>query len=154
MSYRAITGLLEILRPEIDLSKRRLEALCLIVIGMVSARTVNLGHLACERPGAVKTASTYRRLQRFFQHVRFDEDWALPLLVRLLGLGESWLLALDRTNWRVGKSGQARCCVMQMRLMSLVESIAKVIGVCSVAVMSRKTAWSRAVEKTRSMAYA
>ena len=104
MSYRAITALLEILRPEIDLSKRRLETLCMIVIGMLSARTVNLSHLACERPGFVKTASTYRRLQRFFQHVRFDQDWALPLLVRLLGLGESWLLALDRTNWRVGKT--------------------------------------------------
>jgi len=26
------------------------------------------------------------------------------LLVRLLGLGESWLLALDLTNWRVGKT--------------------------------------------------
>jgi hypothetical protein len=68
MSHRAFTALLEILRPEIDLSKRRLETLCLIVIGMVSARTVNLGHLACERPRAVKNASAYRRLQRFFQH--------------------------------------------------------------------------------------
>ena len=91
MSYQAITALMEILRPEIDLSKRRLETLCLIVIGMVSARSVNLSHLACEGPGAVKTASTYRRLQRFFQYVRFDEDWAMPLLIRLLGVNGSWL---------------------------------------------------------------
>ena len=104
MSCQAITALMEILRPEIDLSKRRLETLCLIVVGMVSARSVNLSHLACERPGAVKTASTYRRLQRFFQYVHFDEDWALPLLVRLLGLNGSWLLALDRTNWQIGKT--------------------------------------------------
>ena len=104
MPYQTITALMEILHPEIDLSKRRLETLCLIVIGMVSARSVNLSHLACERPGAVKVASTYRRLQRFFQHVRFEEDWALPLLVRLLGLNGSWLLALDRTQWRIGKA--------------------------------------------------
>ena len=104
MPNQAITALLEILRPEIGLSKRRLETLCLIVIGMVSARSVNLSHLACERPGTVQTASTYRRLQRFFQHVRLDDDWALPLLIRLLGLKVSWLLALDRTNWQIGKT--------------------------------------------------
>ncbi|MDN5873949.1 MAG: IS4 family transposase, partial [Sinobacteraceae bacterium] len=90
--------------PEIDLSKRRVETLCLIVIGMVSARSVNLSHIACERSGTVQSASTYRRLQRFFQHVRLDEDWALPLLIRLLGLKNSWLLALDRTNWQIGKT--------------------------------------------------
>jgi hypothetical protein len=104
MPNKAIAALTEILRPEIGLSKSRLETLCLIVIGMVSARSVNLSHLACERPGAVQTMSTYRRLQRFFQHVRLDEDWALPLLVRLLGLNGSWLLALDRTNWQIGRT--------------------------------------------------
>ena len=104
MSCQAITALMEILRPEIDLSKRRLETLCLIVVGMLSARSVNLSHLACARPGAVKTASTYRRLQRFFQHVLFDEDWALPLLVRRPCLNGSWLLALDRTNWQIGRT--------------------------------------------------
>jgi hypothetical protein len=104
MPNRAISALIGILRPEIDLSKSRLETLCLIVIGMVSARSVNLSHLACERPGRVQTASTYRRLQRFFQHVRPDQDWALPLLIRLLGLNGSWLLALDRTNWQIGRT--------------------------------------------------
>src|SRR5690554_6686030 len=71
---------------------------------MVSERSVNLSHVACERSGTVQTASTYRRLQRFFQHVRLDEDWALPLLIRLLGLKGSWLIALDRTNWQIGKT--------------------------------------------------
>ena len=52
---------------------------CLLIVGMVSARTVNLAHIACERPGPTQTASTYRRLQRFFQHVRLERDWALPL---------------------------------------------------------------------------
>ena len=71
MSHRAVTALQRILRPHVGLSKSRLETLCLLVIGMVSARTVNLGHIACERSGAsVLIASTYRRLQRFFQHVR------------------------------------------------------------------------------------
>ena len=56
--------------PGIELSKSQLETLCLIVVGMISARTVNLSHLASERPSTALIASTYRRLQRFFQHVR------------------------------------------------------------------------------------
>ena len=103
MPNRASAALAEILRPESDLSKSRLETLCLTVLGMVSARRVTLGHIACERPGPVQTASTYRRLQRFFQHVRLDEDRALPLLIRLPGQHGSWLLALDRTTWQIGK---------------------------------------------------
>ena len=103
MPNRASAALAERLRPESDLSESRLETLCLTVLGMVSARRVTLGHIACERPGPVQTASTYRRLQRFFQHVRLDEDRALPLLIRLPGQHGSWLLALDRTTWQIGK---------------------------------------------------
>ena len=102
MPQRAIAALEGVLSPHVSLSKSRLETLCLLVIGMVSARTVNLGHIACERPGRVRTASTYRRLQRFFQHVRLGEDWALPLLMGLVGAGRRWTLVLDRTNWAIG----------------------------------------------------
>jgi hypothetical protein len=102
MSHRAITALTGILQPQLDLSKSRLETLCLIVVGMVSARTVNLGHIACERPGGVLIASTYRRLQRFFQHADLGSDWALPLVAELLGLSGRWRLALDRTQWKIG----------------------------------------------------
>jgi hypothetical protein len=41
----------------------------LLVLGVISARTVNLTHIAAERPTRAKVASTYRRLQRFFQQV-------------------------------------------------------------------------------------
>jgi hypothetical protein len=102
MPHLAITALAGILRPRIDLGKSRLETLCLIVVGMVSARTVNLSHLACERPTTALVASTYRRLQRFFQHVRLGQDWSAPLVVGLLGLDGPWHLALDRTQWKCG----------------------------------------------------
>lgn len=103
MPHRAITALQGILRPRVGLSKSRLETLCLVVVGMVSARTVNLSHLACELPTTALVASTYRRLQRFFQHVRLGPDWSAPLVVRLLGLGgRPWYLALDRTQWKLG----------------------------------------------------
>jgi hypothetical protein len=102
MLHRAIATLEEKLRPHFALSKDRVETLALIVVAMVSARTVNLSHLAAERPGATQVASTYRRLQRFFQYVRLGRDWAAPIAAELAGLRGSWYLVLDRTQWRVG----------------------------------------------------
>jgi hypothetical protein len=74
MPQRAITTLEQTLQPHVGLSKSRLETLCLIVVGMISARTVNLSHLVCECPTTALVASTYRRLQRFVQHVRLGAD--------------------------------------------------------------------------------
>ncbi len=106
MLHRAIATLRDTLRPHLGLSKDRVETLALIVVAMVSARTVNLSHLAAERPGPALVASTYRRLQRFFQYVRpgrdLGRDWAAPVAAELAGLRGSWYLALDRTQWRIG----------------------------------------------------
>ena len=104
MLQRAIAALGEIVRPHVGLSKDRVETLGMLVVGMVSARTVNLSHLAAERPGDALVGSTYRRLQRFFQHVRLEQDWAAPVVGKLCGLKQSnkWYLALDRTQWQVG----------------------------------------------------
>ena len=104
MLQQAIAALGETVSPHVDLSKKRTETLGMIVVGMVSARTVNLSHLASERPGDVQLSSTYRRLQRFFQHVRLEQDWTAPLVSELAGLRGSnrWYLALDRTQWQVG----------------------------------------------------
>ena len=104
MPHRAITALAGILRPRIDLGKSRLETLCLIVVGMVSARTVNLSHLACERPTTALVASTYRRLQRFFQHVRLGPDWSAPLVVGFWG---STVRGISRSTARSGSAGRA-----------------------------------------------
>ena len=103
MSKRSITALAERLWPYVDLSKSRVETLGLLIIGMLGARTVNLGHIATERGGKALPASTYRRLQRFFQYVRLDPDWAVPILAAMIGT-DRWILALDRTNWKVGRT--------------------------------------------------
>jgi hypothetical protein len=104
MLHRAIATLRGTLRPHLGLSKDRVETLALIVVAMVSARTVNLSHLAAEHPGTTLVASTYRRLQRFFQYVRLGPDWAAPITAEIAGLrgSGSWYLALDRTQWRIG----------------------------------------------------
>jgi len=103
MQNRIITALADRLQPSIALGKSRLETLCLLIVGAIGARTVNLGHIATERGGQVKPASTYRRLQRFFQFFRLAPDWAAPILAATLGT-ERWTLVLDRTNWQIGRS--------------------------------------------------
>jgi hypothetical protein len=103
MLDHALATLEQSLRPHLPLSKDRRETLALLVVGMVSARTVDLSHIASERPGAALVASTCRRLQRFFQHVELGKDWSAPLAAKLLGLQGSWTLVLDRTQWRVGE---------------------------------------------------
>ena len=102
MLRKACAALSQKLRPVVSLSKSRVETLSLLIIGMVSARTVNLTHIASERPSDVKVASSYRRLQRFFQHVRPGQDWTANVVIGLLGIKGPWVLCLDRTNWKVG----------------------------------------------------
>ena len=43
MSHSAITALEDFLRPQVSFGKSRLETLCLLIVGIVGARTVNLG---------------------------------------------------------------------------------------------------------------
>lgn len=104
MDLKTFSALASKLGPHVPLGKSRLQTLCLLIVGVVSARTVNLSHVACERAGPVRIASTYRRLQRFFQHVRLPQDWAATLIARLTGHGGPWTLCLDRTNWMIGQS--------------------------------------------------
>ena len=102
MSHRAVAALALALRAHVGLGNSRLETLCMLVVGMVAARTVNLTHVASQGARGVRIASTYRRLQRFFQHVDLGPDWAVPLITRLVGSAGAWTLALDRTTWKVG----------------------------------------------------
>ena len=103
MIRKAIDTLSEKLSAGLALSNSRLETLCLLVIGIASVRTVNLSHISGEMPTQAKVESTYRRLQRFFQHVALGQDWSARLVVHQLGLMGSWHLCLDRTNWKIGR---------------------------------------------------
>ena len=73
------------------------------MVGLVNGRTVSLSHLAAQFPGEAQHASNYRRLQRFFQHVIFDNDAIAQLIVGILGQTSPRYLALDRTTWKLGR---------------------------------------------------
>ena len=64
---------------------------------------MNLSHLASQCSGSAQVASSYRRLQRFFQYVTLEGDWLALAVVRLLKLKAPWVLCLDRTNWQIGR---------------------------------------------------
>lgn len=90
------------LSRHVPLSNSRRETLVVLVLGLVCGRTVNLSHIAGHFRGPAQLTSNYRRLQRFFQFVRLDEDWLARALVALLNLRPPFQLCLDRTNWKLG----------------------------------------------------
>ena len=104
MQDSPINTLREMLGRSFAFRKSRLESFCVLVFGVFVARTVNLSHLACHFPGRAQADSNYRRLQRFFEQVRFDFDGLAKFLVAMMGLQAGpWRLTMDRTNWRLGR---------------------------------------------------
>jgi hypothetical protein len=92
------------LRGHLSLRNSRLESFCVLVVGVLLSRTVNLSHLACLFPTRAEIASNDRRLQRFFEQVILDPSQLARVIVRIAGLGSGpWLLALDRTCWTFGR---------------------------------------------------
>src|SRR4051794_313543 len=102
---RDVTAALRLtLRGHLSLRKSRLESFCVLVVGVLLSRTVNLSPLACLFPTRAEIASNYRRLQRFFEQVILDGSQLARVIVRIAGLGSGpWLLALDRTCWTFGR---------------------------------------------------
>ncbi len=103
MSHHLPDTLAHTLSSHLELGKSRLETLSWLIIGLVNARTVNLSHLASQCSGSAQVASSYRRLQRFFQYVTLEGDWLALAVVKLLKLKAPWVLCLDRTNWQIGR---------------------------------------------------
>lgn len=102
MLERVFAPLSGMLSPHFTLGKSRLQTFVVLIVGLVNTRTVNLSHLASQFPSDALHASNYRRLQRFFQHVRLAPEEVAPLVIRMLNLGRPKMLALDRTNWKLG----------------------------------------------------
>ena len=91
------------LKPHFSLSNSRLMTLCVLIVGVVNGRTINLSHLAAQFPGDALHSSNYRRLQRFFQYTHFDRDTIARLIITVLGQSSKRYLAIDRTTWFLGK---------------------------------------------------
>src|SRR5512143_523691 len=82
----------------------RLTFLAQFLLALFKVRSVNLTELATGFGGKAQSASSYKRLQRFFRAFEIDYDVLARFLVHLFPAGKSpWYLTLDRTHWKFGK---------------------------------------------------
>ena len=73
------------------------------VLALLDAQTANLNTLALKFKGRAKIQSHYKRIQRFFRSYAFDFDHFARVIVKLMPVGDKWVLCVDRTNWKFGK---------------------------------------------------
>jgi hypothetical protein len=66
--------------------------------------TTNLAKLAIAMKPDVKTASTYRRIQRFFAGFAFDYAEFGRLLLRLVPTAPPYVAVIDRAEWHFGQT--------------------------------------------------
>lgn len=94
-------GLRTVLGNHFAWNKPRLECFTGLLLSLIRLKQVNLTQLALGLGGSATLPSRYRRLQRFFQTVRFDYDALARLIVQLFDLSTAeYYLTLDRTNWK------------------------------------------------------
>ena len=101
-TYQAI---LSTLNQSTTSNKSRLKVLACLIIGVIRTRSVNLSKLASHQNSDASEDSQYRKLQRFFL------QWVFPWI----GIAEitlnkipkpknGYILSMDRTNWKFGKT--------------------------------------------------
>jgi hypothetical protein len=85
-------------------NKARVRLLARFLVALIVCRTVCLYRLANFLPGEAQTASHYKRLQRFLARFTFDLTALARLIVDWTRQKPPFVLALDRTNWKLGKA--------------------------------------------------
>lgn len=83
----------------------RLECLGYLIVAILRHRTVNLVKLSSEASSSLKAESLYRRFQNFFLRFAMPLDDVARLVIGKLPKPEDgWVLSMDRTNWKYGRT--------------------------------------------------
>lgn len=82
----------------------RLKCLSSLILGMIHVRSVNFAEVCLCLNGSVKSASNYKRIQRFFRLFVFPFDSLSLLIWQLYATDDEVVLSLDRTNWKFGRA--------------------------------------------------
>ena len=88
----------------LDWNKARLHCLAQILRALLQVRTINLTQIASVFQSNVKEKSCYRRICRFFTDFSLDLSSIALIVTQLFPFEGKWLLILDRTNWKWGKT--------------------------------------------------
>jgi hypothetical protein len=67
-------------------------------------KTVNLAEIATGFSGKAKVESHYKRLQRFFRDFEVDYENIALMVVKVMKIPEPWIISIDRTDWKFGKT--------------------------------------------------
>jgi len=98
-------SLIDRLRSALPWKNARLQCLGYLIVSILRHRTVNLVKLSSEASGDLKAESLYRRFQNFFLHfVMPYDDIARFVVAKLPKPKDGWVLSMDRTNWKYGKT--------------------------------------------------
>jgi hypothetical protein len=99
----SIEGIEETLAQSIDCNRARVKFLARFLIALFTVKSVCLTQIASVFPGEAQVGSHYKRLQRFLRGFEMDFATLARLLVRLSGAAAPFELALDRTDWKLGR---------------------------------------------------
>lgn len=97
-----VTELTSVLQAHLPWHKARLTFFARFVLALLQLGTVNLTKLALALNPRVRSASNYRRIQRFLSGFALEGDACARLLLSLVPSGGPFLVILDRTNWQFG----------------------------------------------------
>jgi len=84
-------------------NKARIACLAQILQALFCVKTVNLMQISSAFQSDANTDSSYRRIRRFFAHFTFDISSIVGFVLHCLPIEQRFLLAIDRTNWKIGK---------------------------------------------------
>lgn len=97
-----LAPLIAILSVSLNWHGARITFAAQFLVALIRVRTVNLTEIAVAFCGPAKPDSHYRRIQRFFKDFPLTRMDMTAVAIRMLSLGKTWLLCLDRTNWKFG----------------------------------------------------
>ncbi len=74
------------------------------LVALLAVQHVTLHRIACAFPSVAKPASNVKRIGRFLEDLRVTPEGFARALAALLPVPKPWILALDRTDWKLGKT--------------------------------------------------
>ena len=102
MSY--INNLQKVLQSHFKYNKARTNFISSFVLSLVKLRTVKLSDISLNLNYKSKPESNYRRIQRFFKDYTINYDSLVEFVLKILPQNIRYILTLDRTNWKFGKT--------------------------------------------------
>lgn len=103
MLNQQIELLTNTLRPHFTGNRSRIECMAAIILGMISAGTVNLAEVSTYIQCGLKYRSTYNRIQGFFTEFSLCLNQVASFVMIILPFDGRIRLVFDRTNWKFGQ---------------------------------------------------